>query len=114
MRAMKRPKPWTLVSAGVLGMGLAACELALDFDRTKIDAGGIDASFGDAVRTDQTAPSNDAPVDTANDAVDAPADASPEDASADALTDSASDASFDSGLDASADADAGADAADDG
>jgi hypothetical protein len=76
-----------LASVGVLG-----CELALDFDRTKIDGGGIDASLSDA------------PFEAAGDVG---TDAPPADAGQDAAGEAGADAGNDSGG-----ADTGSDAAD--
>ena len=52
-----------LVLAAMLGAGVvvvvgSGCELALDFDRTKIDGGSIDSSFGDTSTEDQVSPSD--------------------------------------------------------
>ncbi len=54
-------------------IGAAGCELAVDFDRTKIDAGAIDASIPEG-GGDTTIPldgNNEAAVDAGNDAEDA-------------------------------------------
>ena len=56
----------------MMGSFVAACELALDFDRTKIDGGAIDASFGDTATADRNVPpvegGNDGASDTGPDA----------------------------------------------
>ncbi len=92
-----------------LVLAAAGCELAVDFDRTKIDAGSIDASIADVVATDSPTPRDSGP----DVAVDAPPDA-PIDAPLDALGDVTTDANtpdVDAGTDAAADA--AADAPDD-
>ncbi len=62
-----------------LAMGAAGCELIVDFDRTKIDAGGGDGSLPPDVTT-QDAPAQDvgadAPGDAGGDAVSDASDAS--------------------------------------
>lgn len=96
---------------GTLGIPLGAlgCELALDFDRSRVDGGalvGIDATFSDAPpRVDVVAP-GDGPLD-------APAgeDAQPE--AGEASSDAGADALVDTGADAADSADAlGMDATD--
>ncbi len=63
------------VALGVLGMmGVAGCELAVDFDRTKIDSGTVDASVSET--------STDAPV-----TMDAQGDGTVNDAAMDAASD---------------------------
>jgi hypothetical protein len=79
---------------------VAGCELALDFDRTKIDGGGIDASLGDVTLADQT-------NETGNEAA---TDAPPGDGGSDTGTDTGTDTGpkdtgSDTGNDAAADAD---------
>jgi hypothetical protein len=87
-----------VLGLAVLG-GVVGCELAVDFDRTKIDGGGIDASFGvDATTGDAIA---------AVDAADAGGDSSSSDGSVDAPADAPADAPDDAG-------DAGVDAGDAG
>ncbi|MEO6418854.1 MAG: hypothetical protein ABIP39_05575 [Polyangiaceae bacterium] len=45
---MKKQRTRALVALGVFGLlGVAGCELAVDFDRTKIDSGTFDASIGE-------------------------------------------------------------------
>ena len=85
---------------------LAGCELIAEFDRSKIDGGGLDSSFPDAPTQDvqQDSPVADTGADTG---ADAPADAADAGSDAgDAALDAAADAS-DAAGDASADADAG-------
>ncbi len=91
-----------LLSTLSLAMAAAGCQLIVDFDRTKIDAGAVDASF-DVAKPDNSVP------DTGNDVT--PQPDSGKDASDGAVSD-ASDASTSDASDAAADADDGsADAA---
>lgn len=85
----------------VVGAVLAGCELAVDFDRSLIDAGSVDASFVD-VQND-TSP----PVDSGGKDTSPPVDSGGMDTS---MPDTGTDTGVDSGTDA-ADADMG-DAAD--
>lgn len=90
-----------LLSTLSLAMAAAGCQLIVDFDRTKIDAGAVDASF-DVAKPDNSVP------DTGNDVTQPD---SGKDASDGAVSD-ASDASTSDASDAGADADDGsADAA---
>jgi hypothetical protein len=89
----------------LLGAGAVGCELALDFDRTKIDGGAIDASFGDTATTDQASPPADGTTDGGGDT------------GADTGTDTGADTGRDTGADTGSDGgdggtDGGADAAD--
>ena len=43
---------------GLLVLGAAGCELLVDFDRTKIDAGPLDGTVGDVVTPDVTQDTN--------------------------------------------------------
>jgi len=94
MRKRGRRASVVVVLAAV--MGALGCELALDFDRTKIDGGGIDASFGDGPPPfDQS--TNDVATETGG------GDGGPDGPSADApadapvRTDAGSDAPADTG-----------------
>jgi hypothetical protein len=92
---MNNVRRW--VALGVVGMmGVAGCELAVDFDRTRIDSGTFDASISET--------STDAPVgmdatgdgtvaDSAADAQDAATDTAVDDANDGATPVDASDAS---------------------
>lgn len=89
-----------------LVLAAAGCELAVDFDRTKIDAGSIDASIADVVAIDS--PSTTTRDSGPDVAVDAPTDA-PIDAPLDTLADVTTDANtpdveVEAGTDAAADA----------
>lgn len=81
------------------GLAIAGCELIVDFDRTKIDAGAGDATVSDAP-ADITPP----PVDSGQDAADA---------GKDAVGDAPVDVAQDTGSDASGDDAGGSDAGDD-
>ena len=74
-----------------LAVGAVGCELALDFDRTKIDGGGVDASFGDVPAIDQNVP--DVPTDTpaGDSGSDAPADSGANDTGTDTGADTGTD-----------------------
>jgi len=85
-----------LLMGALLAAGVAGCQLIVDFDRTLIDAGGVDASFD----TSKPETSTDSGTDTSTDAA--------KDAAKDAATDAATDA--DDGSTADAD-DGSADAA---
>jgi hypothetical protein len=92
------------VSAGIL----AGCELIVNFDRTKIDGGIVEAGMNDVTGqpdTSMDAPAMDAPADTAMDApaMDASADTAMDAPAMDAPDDTAMDA-MDAGLDADLDA----------
>jgi hypothetical protein len=78
----------------VIVLGGVGCELSLDFDRTKIDGGSLDASFSDAPPADNFVQPGDA--------ADSGADVAPEDAAEDAGTDA--DAGTDTGADTGGDA----------
>src|SRR4051812_20051709 len=97
---MKRRAQLTIVTV-VFGVFAVGCELALDFDRTKIDGGAIDASFGDVATSDQVAPPGDGNAETST-------DGGPE-TGTDAGTDTGADAAKDTGSDTG---DAGNDAQD--
>ncbi len=96
----------------LLGVAVGGCELVVDFDRSKIDAGGVDGSFVDAPTSDVANDNNVNPDSGGNDggsdgATDAGGDA------ADATTpDSGSDASVSDAGDGGGVNDAGADADD--
>lgn len=78
MKTMKNIR--RLVALGVIGtIGVAGCELAVDFDRTKIDSGTVDASMSET--------STDAPVVT----MDAEGDGTVTDAAMDTATDAVTD-----------------------
>ena len=96
---MNNVRRW--VALGLVGMmGVAGCELAVDFDRTKIDSGTFDASIsetstdapvgtdalGDGTVTDSATDARDAATDTSADVVidTAVDDATPPDDAADA------------------------------
>lgn len=92
--------------SSALALAAAGCELAVDFDRTKIDAGSVDGSIADVVSIDSPVT-----IDGGADArLDAPIDALT-DTSEDALTDSPIDVATDTRADSQVDA--GADAPDD-
>jgi hypothetical protein len=70
MKITKTMRRRLLATAALTLIGAAGCELAVDFDRTKIDAGAIDASIPES-GGDTTIPvdgSNEAAADAANDA----------------------------------------------
>ncbi len=86
----------------LLGVGAIGCELALDFDRTKIDGGALDASFGDTALPDQVTPPADGTSDTGTDTgADAGTDSN---TGTDTGTDTGSDTGSDTGTDSGADA----------
>ncbi len=78
-----------------LAMGVAGCELIVDFDRTKIDAGAGDGSVLPDVST-QDAPAKDVAADV------------PGDVGSDVVVSDAGDAGSDGALDDGADASDGA------
>ena len=89
---------------GLFGLGMG-CELLVDFDRSKIDAGVSDASFNtDTPVGDQGTPDVTQP-DVASD--------SPADSGAETGADTGSDTAADTGSDTGGDADAGGDAGSD-
>jgi hypothetical protein len=93
----KRGRRASVVVVLAACMGAFGCELALDFDRTKIDGGGIDASFSDGPSPfDQSA--NEAANDTGGG--DGPSADAPADAPVDARADGGSDAPADAAADA--------------
>ena len=87
-----------VVVALAASLSALGCELALDFDRTKIDGGGIDASFGDV-----TVPETGGGDVVAEAAADAPGEAAAE-GGTDAGQDTGTDTGTDAGTDAPADA----------
>lgn len=110
-----------LVATSALTLfAIAGCELAVDFDRTKIDAGSVDAAIADVTALDAPTSTDggkdgtaDAPVDGTSDApVDGASDAPSDGTTTDGTTADANDAST---TDAGSDApdDAAADAPDD-
>ncbi|HEY1955767.1 MAG TPA: hypothetical protein VGH28_09140 [Polyangiaceae bacterium] len=108
----RKPSKLPLMVIGVLVLGVAGCELLVDFDRTKIDAGPLDGTV-DVTNNDVTQDNNTQDVvnDVKNDVI-TPSDAG--DAGDTGVTD-ASDGSVVDADDGAADADDGATAdADDG
>jgi len=95
----------------LLGVGAVGCELALDFDRTKIDGGAIDASFGDTATFDQVSPPADGTTDGGTDA---PIAETGSDTGTDTGSDTGTDTGTDGGTDAGQDAADAADADDAG
>jgi hypothetical protein len=89
-------KTRAVIATLVVAAATAGCELIVDFDRTKIDAGATDATVSDV-----TNPPIDAPVD------------SPVDAGKDSPADAPADVKVDTGTDAGTDASDAGDAADD-
>jgi len=120
MNRQKARRALVLTSALTV-FAVAGCELAVDFDRTKIDAGSVDAAVADVTALDSPV-TTDGGKDGAGDAladtsVDAPADGSTDalaDVTSDVTTDGATadaddagtvDAADDAPVDAAADAD---------
>jgi hypothetical protein len=68
MKMTKTTRRRLMAIAALALLGAAGCELAVDFDRTKIDAGGIDASFIEG-GGDTTIPvdANDAAIEAGTD-----------------------------------------------
>ena len=105
MRKRTTGRALAFVALGTFALG--GCELIAEFDRSKIDGGGLDSSFPDAPTQDvqQDAPGADTGADAAPDAADAASDAA--DAAADTGSDAAVDAAGDASDASTADADAG-------
>jgi hypothetical protein len=92
-----------VVAASLRVLAIAGCELVVDFDRSKIDAGSIDAAVAD-VTIDQTTPGDGAAEAAPDGAPDAAPD-SEADGAPDVATDSPADAPDDVAADAPDDAD---------
>ena len=105
MARSNHSRPWRLALFVAISVAAAGCELIVDFDRTKIDAGGGDGSLPDVTTQDVTPPQD---VVTDNVTSDVANDVQQPDAG-DAAADSAGDAADDVVDAAAADGDAASD-----
>jgi len=101
MARSNHSRPRRLAWLVALAVAAAGCELIVDFDRTKIDAGGGDGSLPDVTTQDVTPPQDVVTSDVANDVQQPDA--------GDAAADSAGDAADDVVDAAAADGDAASD-----